>query len=176
MSRVSKQQLILPTILVLAGIEKIYDDYNLSFSGLSTTVAKEAVISGIKDKLSEEDLEKMKSRNDRRIDQTFRNLISHKDLLKNDIVSVSDLGRMRLTENGFNILFDYFNSRLERAGVEKFPELETKKRSVYNQLNSRHFPVRNDYIEDLNNKVRDLIKSKLENSTKKTKKIIKKTI
>lgn len=176
MSRVSKQQLILPTILVLAGIEKIYDDYNLSFSGLSTTVAKEAVISGIKDKLSEEDLEKMKSRNDRRIDQTFRNLISHKDLVKNDIVTVSDLGRMRLTENGFNILFDYFNSRAERLGVEKFPVLETKKKSVYSQLNSRHFPVRNDYIKDLDNKVRDIIKSKIKDTPKKTKTIIKKSI
>ena len=85
MSRVTKQQLILPTILVLAGIEKIYDDYNIKFSGLSTRVARDAVISGIKDKLGDEDLEKLKSRNDIRINQTFRNLISHKDLIKNDI-------------------------------------------------------------------------------------------
>ncbi len=177
MSRVTKQQLILPTILVLAGIEKIYDDYNIKFSGLSTRVARDAVISGIKDKLGDEDLEKLKSRNDIRINQTFRNLISHKDLIKNDIVSVSDLGRMRLTENGFEMLFDYFNSRLEKSGMDKFPELETKKRSVYNQLNSRYFPVKNDYIEDLNNKLRDMIKSRIaESNDNKKKKIIRNTI
>ena len=61
--------------------------------------------------------------------------------------------------------------------MDKFPELETKKRSVYNQLNSRYFPVKNDYIEDLNNKLRDMIKSRIaESNDNKKKKIIRNTI
>lgn len=162
MSRIQKKNLILPTLLVLSGIEKIYDDYNLNFSGLTTSIVKNAVLTAIEDKLSEGDLEKLKNRNDRKIDQTFRNLISSKDLTDSGFVDISIEGKMRMTDDGFSMLFDYFNNRLERSNIKPFPELETPKKSVYNQLNSDYFPIRNKFIEEMNEKIMAVINARIE--------------
>lgn len=160
----TQEDLVLPAILVLSGFEKLYSSYGLNYNGVTTAVLKDAVLSGLEGKLSEEDEKKLKNRNDRAIDQTFRNLISHKVLENRNFVEFSEDRRMTLKEDGYKELFVNFNQILVANGRAEIKKEDTYKLSVFNALNDGIIPVKNKYLNELGERIKELIKERLEKS------------
>lgn len=162
--KITQNQLVIPTLLVLAGIEKIYDSYDfLNFKGVDTTKTKEAVLSGIEKNLSEEDLKILSGRNDRKIDQTFRNLISHKVLESKNYILINENRTMRLTEEGYEALFTHINMQLERVGRKEIVQEESFKKSIQSAFNNGQIPLKNKVIAEIHDSIKEIIANQLEN-------------
>lgn len=162
--KITQNQLVIPTLLVLAGIEKIYDSYDfLNFKGVDTTKTKEAVLSGIEKNLSEEDLKILSGRNDRKIDQTFRNLISHKVLESKNYILINENRTMRLTEEGYEALFTHINMQLEKIGRKEIVQEESFKKSIQSGFNNGQIPLKNKVIAEIHDSIKEIIANQLEN-------------
>lgn len=166
-NRIKKEDLILPTLAVIAGAEKIYEDYSLSFKGITTTVLKSAVLGSIEHRLSNEDKEQLSGRKDRKIDQVFRNIFSHKTLENAGfIISDKETGKISLSEKGYEKLFNYFNTVLEIKGIDKVSKEATFKESVFSQIYSGNVRIENQELTALDEKIKNIIKSKSKNKMK----------
>lgn len=159
-NRVVQEDLVNPTLLVLASIEKLYDNYNLKYDGVYSTIVREAVISSIEPMLSEEDKAKLKGRNDTKIDQTFRNLISHNVLKNRGLVSFNENGSMRLTEDGYKELVDYFNKRYESRNLVGLESKESYKSTLYNAFNNGKVPFKSAKVEELHESIKEIIRKR----------------
>lgn len=159
-NRVVQEDLVNPTLLVLASIEKLYDNYNLKYDGVYSTIVREAVISSIEPMLSEEDKAKLKGRNDTKIDQTFRNLISHNVLKNRCLVSFNENGSMRLTEDGYKELVDYFNKRYESRNLVGLESKESYKSTLYNAFNNGKVPFKSAKVEELHESIKEIIRKR----------------
>lgn len=158
-NRVRQEDLVLPTILMLASVEKVYFNYGIRFSGVTTASAKKAVIDGIKHMLSPEDLKPLKGRNDLKIDQTFRNLISHKILEDRELVTFNEDSSMMLSEVGYKNLFDYFNERFELRGEPSLTLRENNyKKSIFKAFDDSLISVNNPFVVEINEKIQKKIK------------------
>lgn len=99
-NRISEKDVIFPALLLLAQAKVYLKDPNIS-----TAVLKKSIFDNIEDNLSDADLEPLKNRNDTKVDQVIRNLVSNKTLEKSGLASYDHEKRtLRITDAGMTYI------------------------------------------------------------------------
>lgn len=100
-ARIREEDLIQPSLLILAQAERS------NHGPVSTAQLKVALKSALDQSLSEEDKAPLKNRNDTKIDQIIRNLVSHRTLTRKELVNQEN-GLFSITEAGKAMVLDGF--------------------------------------------------------------------
>lgn len=98
--RVTEKDLVFPALILLAQAK-----VHLTNPNVSTSVLKKSIFDNIEDDLTDIDLEPLKNRNDTKVDQVIRNLISNKTLQRVGLATYNSEDRtLKITDEGLSYL------------------------------------------------------------------------
>lgn len=121
-SRVTEKELVFPALLLLAQAKVYLKDPNVP-----TSVLKKSIFDNIEDNLSDEDLAPLKNRNDTKVDQVIRNLVSNKTLEKVGLASYDHEKRtFKITDAGLA----YVATKLVRIMEPSLEIVELQKKEI----------------------------------------------
>lgn len=121
-NRITEKDVIFPALLLLAQAK-----FHLKDPNVPTSVLKKSIFGNIEDNLSDEDLAPLKNRNDTKVDQVIRNLVSNKTLEKGGLATYNQENRtLQITDAGLT----YIATRLVPV-MSKLPEIvELQKKEI----------------------------------------------
>ncbi len=95
-NRISEKDVVFPALLLLAQAK-----VHLKNPNIPSAFLKKSIFDNIEDNLSDADLEPLKNRNDTKVDQVIRNLVSNKTLVKSGFASYNQENRtLAITDAG----------------------------------------------------------------------------
>lgn len=95
-NRITEKNVIFPALLLLAQAK-----FHLKDPNVPTSVLKKSIFGNIEDDLSDEDLAPLKNRNDTKVEQVIRNLVSNKTLEKSGLATYdSEKRTLQITDAG----------------------------------------------------------------------------
>lgn len=95
-NRITEKNVIFPALLLLAQAK-----FHLKDPNVPTSVLKKSIFGNIEDDLSDEDLAPLKNRNDTKVEQIIRNLVSNKTLEKSGLATYDNEKRtLQITDAG----------------------------------------------------------------------------
>ena len=95
-NRITEKNVIFPALLLLAQAK-----FHLKDPNVPTSILKKSIFGNIEDDLSDEDLAPLKNRNDTKVEQVIRNLVSNKTLAKSGLATYDNEKRtLQITDAG----------------------------------------------------------------------------
>jgi len=95
-NRITEKNVIFPALLLLAQAK-----FHLKDPNVPTSILKKSIFGNIEDDLSDEDLAPLKNRNDTKVEQVIRNLVSNKTLEKSGLATYDNEKRtLQITDAG----------------------------------------------------------------------------
>lgn len=95
-NRITEKNVIFPALLLLAQAK-----FHLKDPNVPTSILKKSIFGNIEDDLSDEDLAPLKNRNDTKVEQVIRNLVSNKTLEKGGLATYDNEKRtLQITDAG----------------------------------------------------------------------------
>ena len=95
-NRITEKNVIFPAMLLLAQAK-----FHLKDPNVPTSILKKSIFGNIEDDLSDEDLAPLKNRNDTKVEQVIRNLVSNKTLEKSGLATYDNEKRtLQITDAG----------------------------------------------------------------------------
>lgn len=95
-NRITEKNVIFPALLLLAQAK-----FHLKDPNVPTSILKKSIFGNIEDDLSDEDLAPLKNRNDTKVEQVIRNLVSNKTLEKSGLATYNNEKRtLQITDAG----------------------------------------------------------------------------
>lgn len=95
-NRITEKNVIFPALLLLAQAK-----FHLKDPNVPTSILKKSIFGNIEDDLSDEDLAPLKNRNDTKVEQVIRNLVSNKTLEKSGLAAYDNEKRtLQITDAG----------------------------------------------------------------------------
>ena len=95
-NRITEKNVIFPALLLLAQAK-----FHLKDPNVPTSILKKSIFGNIEDGLSDEDLAPLKNRNDTKVEQVIRNLVSNKTLEKSGLATYDNEKRtLQITDAG----------------------------------------------------------------------------
>lgn len=95
-NRITEKNVIFPALLLLAQAK-----FHLKDPNVPTSILKKSIFGNIEDDLSDEDLAPLKNRNDTKVEQVIRNLVSNKTLERSGLATYDNEKRtLQITDAG----------------------------------------------------------------------------